>query len=156
MMHLMLATNFFLILSPRVEKCSGIFCFLKILMGFFYCLCKCLHFFSGRWQWQTLCLEYKLLWFVTQQSLQKQPTAPCCAEQHYLRVVCMLYFVSDQNQLKDKCNDTGWRCKISLSHEYLRQNFSKISAQAGELTAAKDENNHSLNHFLTHLQNSAL
>lgn len=48
MMHLMLATNFFLILSPRVEKRSGIFCFLKILVGFFTVYVKvCISFQEG-------------------------------------------------------------------------------------------------------------
>lgn len=36
--------------------------------------------------------------------------------------------------------------QVSLSHEYLEKLF-KILAKAGDFTAAKDENNHSLNHF---------
>lgn len=81
MTHVRLATNSFLVLSPRVEKCSGILCFLKILVvGFFFTVYVNVSVSFQEGGNGKLCFWSINCCGLFQQSLQKQPIGPYCAE----------------------------------------------------------------------------
>lgn len=129
--YLMLATIFFLILSPRIGKCSVILSFLKMLVFCFYCSQKCLHFFSKRWQWQALHWAYKLVWFVmcvpalvsetTCWSLLCRTALP----QSTVCVIFCLWAKLFKGQIQWHWLEVLGYSLISLSHEYLRGIFLK-------------------------------